>query len=214
MYLAPLTLYQSIILIVLKSVSGYYFVKVNMGILELYSVGAYLAVVIQGSTWGMLKQKNVFMDIAQFTHIWYNNKIFFKLSSVRNLSLSYPIISEFCTEPGKIMPCSVLNVQTVGQLKPMLWKNEISRDLSSRWVSDGYPIEHKHPRPTPWSKLHSMVIKEGSRFYASTEFYSESNMTCAFTLQPNLISIRIWVIFWDIALMQVRTTLHKIFLSC
>ena len=32
------------------------------------------------------------------------------------------------------------NFKTIGHLIRLLWSNEISRDLSSRWVSDGYPI--------------------------------------------------------------------------
>ena len=99
------------------------------------------------------------------------------------LFLSIIVVSHlpdhFCTEPGKIMPCFVLNLQTVGQLKLMLWKNEISRDLSWRWVSDGYPISHKPTQPTPRSKLHSTVIKEGPRF----------------TRQLNFIPNRIWPAF-------------------
>ena len=36
-------------------------------------------------------------------------------------------------------------IQLIGQLKRMLWMNEISRDLSLRWVSGRYPILHSTP---------------------------------------------------------------------
>ena len=38
------------------------------------------------------------------------------------------------------LPCSVQNFKTIGQLTGKLWKNETSRDLSLRRVSDGYRI--------------------------------------------------------------------------
>ena len=44
-----------------------------------------------------------------------------------------------------ILPCSVPNFNAIGQMKRMLWTNEILRDLSWRWVSDGYPILHSTP---------------------------------------------------------------------
>ena len=37
------------------------------------------------------------------------------------------------------------NLKQIGQLKRMLWTNEISRDLGLRWVSGGYPILHSTP---------------------------------------------------------------------
>ena len=36
----------------------------------------------------------------------------------------------------------VQNFEKIGQLKRVLWTNEISRDLSLRLVSDGHPISH------------------------------------------------------------------------
>ena len=52
-------------------------------------------------------------------------------------------------EISVILPRSVPNFKAIGLIKGMLWTNEISRDLSLRWVSDTYPIldstpEHKH----------------------------------------------------------------------
>ena len=42
-----------------------------------------------------------------------------------------------------ILPCSVQHFKAIGQLKHELWADEISQDLSLRWISDGYPILHK-----------------------------------------------------------------------
>ena len=44
-----------------------------------------------------------------------------------------------------ILPCSMQNLKPIEHLKRMLWKNEILIDLRFRWVSDVYPILHKHP---------------------------------------------------------------------
>ena len=38
------------------------------------------------------------------------------------------------------LPCSIQNFKTIRQLKRMSWTNEISRDLSLRWVSNGIAI--------------------------------------------------------------------------
>ena len=46
----------------------------------------------------------------------------------------------FAQNTAVSLPCSVQNCKTIGQLRQMLWTNEISRDLSSRWVWDRYPI--------------------------------------------------------------------------
>ena len=44
-----------------------------------------------------------------------------------------------------ILPCFVQNFKTITQQKRMLWTNEVWRDLSFRWVSDGYSILHSTP---------------------------------------------------------------------
>ena len=41
--------------------------------------------------------------------------------------------------------CSVQNFKTIRQLKRMLWRNAISRDLNLGWVSGGYSILHSSP---------------------------------------------------------------------
>ena len=43
----------------------------------------------------------------------------------------------------RILPCSSGRFITIGQLKWILWTNEILRDLSLRWVSEGYPISQQ-----------------------------------------------------------------------
>ena len=58
---------------------------------------------------------------------------------VQNLLLNCPITWKCCTEHDS----SVQKFKTIGQLKQMLWMNAISRDLSLRWVLDGYLILQK-----------------------------------------------------------------------
>ena len=43
------------------------------------------------------------------------------------------------------LPCSARNFETTEALKGLLLTNEFSRDLSFRWVLDGYPIWHSTP---------------------------------------------------------------------
>ena len=43
------------------------------------------------------------------------------------------------------LPCSVQYFKTIGQLRQMLWTNDISGELSLRWVSNGYPILQRNP---------------------------------------------------------------------
>ena len=47
---------------------------------------------------------------------------------------------KFAQSTAVILPCSVQNFKMVWQLSNMLWANEILRDLSLRWVSEGYHI--------------------------------------------------------------------------
>ena len=61
-------------------------------------------------------------------------------SLVHNIGFNNLIVLKFCT-----VPCSVQNYKVIERLKHMLWTNEISRDLSLRCVSDGYPILHSTP---------------------------------------------------------------------
>ena len=52
--------------------------------------------------------------------------------------ISLPITN--CSVAKLSLPCSVQIFKTIWQLKSMSWINEISRDLSSRCVSDGCPL--------------------------------------------------------------------------
>ena len=67
---------------------------------------------------------------------------------LRNLVLpiTYCLVSQSfwnCAQNTAVsLPCSVQNFKMIRQLKQMLWANEISRDLSLRLISEGYPILH------------------------------------------------------------------------
>ena len=65
-----------------------------------------------------------------------------KISFVQNIRFNNAIVLEIYTEHDNI---TVQNLKTIGQRGQMLWTNEISRDLSLRWVSYGYPILHSSP---------------------------------------------------------------------
>ena len=61
------------------------------------------------------------------------------------LSITYFSVAlsfwNFARSTTVTLPCSVRNFKTIGQMKWILWTNEISRNLSLRWVSEGgYPI--------------------------------------------------------------------------
>ena len=80
------------------------------------------------------------LDSGALCNKAYPSEIHLKLKSREisfplNSCFSWPIALKFCTEQGNI----------TGQLKQMLWTNDISRDLRLRWVSDGYPILHSAP---------------------------------------------------------------------
>ena len=66
------------------------------------------------------------------------------------LPITYSIVLQlfwnFAQSTAVTLLCSVQNFKMIGQLRWMLWMNEISCDLSLRWVSDGYPILHSSPK--------------------------------------------------------------------
>ena len=81
--------------------------------------------------------------LGALCNIGYPSEIHLKLKSCEisfshNSCFSWPIAAS--------LSCSVQNFKSTGQLNRMLWTNEISRDLSLRWVSDGYPMLHNTPR--------------------------------------------------------------------
>ena len=51
----------------------------------------------------------------------------------------------FAQSTAVVLPCSVKIFKPIGQIKQVLRTNEILRDLSLRWVSDGYPIFQQPP---------------------------------------------------------------------
>ena len=76
----------------------------------------------------------------------YPNEIHLKLTSreisfVQNILLSCQIALKICTQStAMISPCSAQNLKMIWQLSNKLRTNEISRDVSSRCLSNGYPI--------------------------------------------------------------------------
>ena len=58
-------------------------------------------------------------------------------------------VCNFASCTAVMLPCSGQNFKAIGQLEHELWANEISRDLSLRWISDGYPILHSAPGLIP-----------------------------------------------------------------
>ena len=91
-------------------------------------------------------------------NIRYPSEIHIKLKSreisfAHNSCFSWPIALKLCAEHGSIIAVLCAKFQTD-------WTNEISRDLSLRWVSDGYPIFHSTPdyiRITSWFALHRVT---------------------------------------------------------
>ena len=69
------------------------------------------------------------------------------------------------------MPCSVQNSKAIVQLNQKLWANEISQDLSLRWVSADYPILHTTPGDyINISPLHEIHIFQYMRKIFCVEF--------------------------------------------
>ena len=82
-------------------------------------------------------------------NIGYLSEIHLKLKS-REISFAHNSCFDrslwnFAQSTAVSLPCSVQNFKLIGQLQRKLWTNEFSRDLSLRWVSDGYPILHSTP---------------------------------------------------------------------
>ena len=79
------------------------------------------------------------------TNFWENHilpKLNLNSNLVRfNLPITYFSIAQsfwnFAQNMAVTLPCSVQNFEMIGQLKLMVWTEEISWDLSSRWVSEG-----------------------------------------------------------------------------
>ena len=68
-----------------------------------------------------------------------------EISYGNNICCSSPIVLQFWSEHGSILPCSVQNFKTTGYVQNKLLANKFSRDLRLRWVLDGYPILHSPP---------------------------------------------------------------------
>ena len=111
-------------------------------------------------------------------NIGYPSETHFKLKSreisfVHNIHFNCPIGEIFAHSTAVLLPCSVQNSKAISQLKHDLRANEISRDLSSRWILDGYSILHKAPahRGSRWLLLCVPDITY-LHSYLSIDFYN------------------------------------------
>ena len=89
----------------------------------------------QSRHWGAVQYR-----ISVRTHLKLK---FRQISFVHNISAI--IQSSWNFAQSRTVSLSVQNFKMIGQLRQMLWTNEILRDLSLRWVSEGYPILHSAP---------------------------------------------------------------------
>ena len=82
--------------------------------------------------------------------------------------------SFWCFAQGKavVLPCSLQNCDRIEQLKGMLWTNDVSRDLSSTWVSDGYPILHSTSGPRLNIRQATVLDARASRVKWPAQFMS------------------------------------------
>ena len=68
-----------------------------------------------------------------------------EISFAHKSFLVYSNVLKCCTEHNSNTTDSVPNFKMIRHLELMLWRNEISRVLSLRCVSEGYPILHNAP---------------------------------------------------------------------
>ena len=80
------------------------------------------------------------------------------------------------------LPCSEQNFKLIEQLKRMLWKNEILQDLSSRWLSDVYPILHSTP-VFYWEFIFAMLTMFIRYFVIAITSINLSNFTSKISCQ-------------------------------
>ena len=67
-----------------------------------------------------------------------------------------------------ILPCSAQICKTIRQLKRMLWTDDISRDLSLRWVSGGYLLWHSRQIIQYVQSSHFLRMWQVSYWYISS----------------------------------------------
>ena len=96
-----------------------------------------------------------------------------QISFAHNSCFSWTITLKFCTEQ---------NFKLIGQLKRMLWKNEILQDLSSRWLSDVYPILHSTP-VFYWEFIFAMLTMFIRYFVIAITSINLSNFTSKISCQ-------------------------------
>ena len=83
------------------------------------------------------------------THIKLKSR---EISFVLNIRLDKQIVLIFCTEHGSIIAVLCAKFQYDWKTDKCLWTNEVLRDFSLRWVSDGYCTAPLRPlsRIFPW----------------------------------------------------------------
>ena len=112
-----------------------------------------------------------------FLCIWYNSQSHSNSNLTKSrLPMNYfavvKLFSNFAQRTAVSQPCPWPNFKTMWQLKCMLGENEILRDLSLRWVLDGYPTL---PYITTASSQHKCGLSAIFRLKLQTEIYLTSN---------------------------------------
>ena len=79
----------------------------------------------------------------------FNSNLAKSRSSITSVSVIQSIWN-FAQSTAVILPCSVQYFKTIGLLTGMFRTNGISRDLSLRWVSGGWPILQSTPIHSGW----------------------------------------------------------------
>ena len=100
----------------------------------------------------------------------------------KNLYISYPFILKFAEHGETVkLPCSA-KFENDSATDTDVRANEISRDLSLRWVSEGYPALHSTPGTQTWKAitlawLCSCKSPNYMTIYLFTEFMCRVNQT-------------------------------------
>ena len=97
-----------------------------------------------------VERTNGYMFIILYFSVWSNgmagNKaLTCEISFIYNIRFSCPIVLKFGTEHGNGTVVLCAKCQTIWSLSSKFWPNKISRELSLRYVSGGYPTLHKAP---------------------------------------------------------------------
>ena len=107
---------------------------------------------VEGNTARMQRIVYMCVCVCVCPKLILNSNLAKSRSSITSVTI-VKSVSNFAQSTAVILPCSVQNVKAIGQLNHESLANEISRDLSLRWISDGYPILHKVNLPGAASAL-------------------------------------------------------------